>query len=233
MAIQLSPHVQCRSGRLPWSGHLSIHTGWAHYFGPIGDSTSHTHYAVQVVFPPTVESNDPDSRSVPVKRKPLVIPSGARHQLRRSQQMSHVLFIEPPLYDVIHPHLGSAVPASSLESWLGFLTQPPPPSSALDRLNPILQRAADHLPPGYSARDAAVILQLSRSHFSGVFRDTMGLPFRQWVLWTRLSHAIRFIRDGADHTQAAYNAGFSDSAHLARTTKRMFGIALSAMRPGS
>jgi AraC-like DNA-binding protein len=100
-------------------------------------------------------------------------------------------------------------------------------------LNPILQRAADHLPPGYSACDAAVVLELSRSRFSEVFRDTMGLPFRQWVLWTRLSHAIRLIHDGADHTQAAYSAGFSDSAHLARTTKRMFGIALSAMRPES
>ncbi|WP_339740348.1 AraC family transcriptional regulator [uncultured Maricaulis sp.] len=147
--------------------------------------------------------------------------------------MSHVLFIEPPLYDVIHPHLGSAVPASSLESWLGFLNQSRPRGAALNRLNPILLSAADHLPPGYSARDAAVVLELSRSRFSEVFRDTMGLPFRQWVLWTRLSHAIRFIRGGADHTQAAYNAGFSDSAHLARTTKRMFGIALSAMRPES
>jgi AraC-like DNA-binding protein len=102
-------------------------------------------------------------------------------------------------------------------------TQPSPRFEAIFALSKI------GFPPGYSARKAAILLGISQPHFSYLFRAKMGLPFRRWVLWQRLMSAVSAIVHGEDHTQAAYQAGFSDSAHFARTMKRMFGIPVRAL----
>ena len=58
-----------------------------------------------------------------------------------------------------------------------------------------------------------------------------GTSFRAYLLWLRINLAIRAVMAGASWTEAAHEAGFSDSAHLTRTHKRMFGIEPTAIRP--
>lgn len=78
-----------------------------------------------------------------------------------------------------------------------------------------------------SANQIATTLSLSETRFIHLFRQETGIPFRRYVLWKRLMDSIKVILDTGDITQAAHEAGFSDSAHLARTFKVNFGIILS------
>jgi len=52
----------------------------------------------------------------------------------------------------------------------------------------------------------------------------------------RLIHgmtAVQFAVQGESLTEAAHNAFFSDSAHLSRTFRRMYGITLSGILKNS
>ncbi len=70
-------------------------------------------------------------------------------------------------------------------------------------------------------------MALSSHRFQHVFRASTGVPFRRYLLWLRLIGAVNAAASGASLTDAAYAAGFSDSAHLSRTFRRMFGLAPS------
>jgi AraC family transcriptional regulator len=70
---------------------------------------------------------------------------------------------------------------------------------------------------------------LSPSRFAHLFTDEVGIPFRRYLLWRRLTRAILLVSRGATLSHAAHAAGFSDSAHFTRTFYQMFGIPPSAM----
>jgi len=77
----------------------------------------------------------------------------------------------------------------------------------------------------------ASAVALSESRFRHLFVAETGTSFRAYLLWLRINLAIRAVMAGASWTEAAHEAGFSDSAHLTRTHKRMFGIEPTAIRP--
>ena len=73
--------------------------------------------------------------------------------------------------------------------------------------------------------DAAAAAHLSPSRFRHLFIEQTGTVFRAYVLWLRLHLATRAAMWGRAWTAEAHAAGFTDSAHLSRTFRRMFGIA--------
>ncbi|MFY8300712.1 helix-turn-helix domain-containing protein [Pseudoalteromonas sp. SS15] len=95
----------------------------------------------------------------------------------------------------------------------------------LDKLN----RCIGHecvKPQQWRAADIAIELNLSESRFLHLFKDTMQIPWRPYLLWRRLICAVQTLQQGKTATEAAYIAGFSDSAHLSRTFKKQFGLSL-------
>jgi methylphosphotriester-DNA--protein-cysteine methyltransferase len=52
---------------------------------------------------------------------------------------------------------------------------------------------------------------------------------RQYVLWRRFVSVWEHRMNGASLSTAAHAAGFADSAHLTRTSRRMIGIPPSLM----
>lgn len=80
------------------------------------------------------------------------------------------------------------------------------------------------LPESKSAAELAQAVGLSEHRFMHLFKDELGLPVRRYTLWLRLHAAARQLRNGGTLTDAAHAAGFSDSAHLSRTFKEMFGV---------
>ncbi len=98
---------------------------------------------------------------------------------------------------------------------------------------PVIARALTELPeliedgpvrPAHLARR----LRLSESYLAHLFSAEIGLPFRPYVRWLRMQRAIKSIADGHTLTVAAHEAGFTDSPHLNRVCRRMFGAAPSA-----
>jgi AraC-like DNA-binding protein len=77
--------------------------------------------------------------------------------------------------------------------------------------------------------EAARRTGLSADRTSHLFVEQTGLAFRTYLLWLRMSRAVELYAGGASLTEAAHQAGFSDSAHFSRTFRRMFGVAAAAL----
>jgi AraC-like DNA-binding protein len=90
--------------------------------------------------------------------------------------------------------------------------------------------AAARLDKPLSLVDAAAHVGLSSGRARHLFVESTGLPFRTYLLWLRLTRALELFSAGASLTEAAHAAGFSDSSHLSRTFRRMFGVAPDSLR---
>ncbi len=90
----------------------------------------------------------------------------------------------------------------------------------------IIERAAEKKLP---AQELSGNVFLSSGRFGHLFKDVVGVPLRRYLLWRRLLSALEHIAAGNTFTSAAHEAGFTDSAHLSRTFRQMFGLSLSAM----
>lgn len=90
----------------------------------------------------------------------------------------------------------------------------------------VLGRIAEPVTLGEAAEAAG----LSAGRMRHLFVEQTGLPFRTYLLWLRLTKAVEAYAGGASLTEAAHATGFSDSAHLSRTFRRMFGIAAVTLR---
>jgi AraC-like DNA-binding protein len=97
------------------------------------------------------------------------------------------------------------------------------------RVRQIIKWAIDNLDGPLGIDEAARGVGLSSSRASHLFVEETGLPFRTYVLWLRLVRAVDARTAGRTLTEAAQEAGFSDSAHLSRTFKRMFGLPAAAL----
>ena len=102
-------------------------------------------------------------------------------------------------------------------------------------LDPRLVRALEYMRANVrnpiALGDVAAAMSLSESRFRHLFVAATGSSFRAYLLWLRINLAIEAVMAGSSWTEAAHEAGFSDSAHLTRTHKRVFGIEPSAIRP--
>jgi len=78
-----------------------------------------------------------------------------------------------------------------------------------------------------STSDIASQVFLSESRLLHLFKDNVGIPIRKYLLWIRLNEAVKKILNNISLTNAAHEAGFSDSAHLSRTFRSMFGLTIS------
>lgn len=98
------------------------------------------------------------------------------------------------------------------------------------RITRLLAWVATQVDKPVSLDDAASVAGLSKARTRHLFVEQTGLSFRTYLLWLRLVRAVEMFAAGASLTEAAHAAGFSDSAHLSRTFRRMFGIAAASLR---
>ncbi len=77
---------------------------------------------------------------------------------------------------------------------------------------------------------AASHVHLSEGRARHLFAEHTQMPFKAYVLWLRLERAVELYAQGRPLTEAAYEAGFADSAHLSRTFRRTFGLPAAALR---
>lgn len=108
-----------------------------------------------------------------------------------------------------------------------------PPAGRLDqRVTSVLQqiRASDDLRISLDAVAASVFLSPGR--FAHLFKQQVGLPFRRYMLWRKLTRAMLAAAREGSIAAAAQAADFADAAHLTRTFRQMFGVLPSALMRG-
>jgi AraC-like DNA-binding protein len=108
-----------------------------------------------------------------------------------------------------------------------------PPSRKLDpRVTKVLTaiRASDEL--RMSIEDAAALAFLSPSRFAHLFTEQVGLPFRRYMLWRKMTRAMLMIGREKTIAAAAAEADFADAAHLTRTFYQMVGLPPSVLMRG-
>ena len=240
-----------------WAGVLVIGNALAVFSGPSASASRHRHDVVQILacadHPVAVRFDDGEVRSHVV-----VVPSRTPHHVVRTDGRVLVVLVEPSAFQS-NPTLladggglgqdlvrlaeltGSGSRNVDAETILRRGTSlveaaggTPAPTSH-DGFRPEVRRAIEVIETNTGAvtrlDDVAAMVALSPSRLSRVFAAEVGIPFRRYVLWSRLRHAAVAVRQGADMTTAAAAAGFSDSAHFSRVFRSTFGLTPSEVLP--
>jgi AraC-like DNA-binding protein len=122
--------------------------------------------------------------------------------------------------------LGSRLTQSRVERWVRKeLLNRRQSVKIHPRVRRVLRYLRDNLGKGanVSLKILATVSGISPSRLMHVFTESVGVPLRPYILWLRLQRGSYELMNGATVTQAAYIAGFSDTAHLTRTFRRMLG----------
>ena len=93
-------------------------------------------------------------------------------------------------------------------------------SRVIKVVDKIKQTAEDNL----SVDDLASLVNLSVPRLVQIFKKQTGVPMRRYRLWHRLFITGVDMAAGRNLTEAAINAGFTDSSHFSHTFKAMFGM---------
>lgn len=236
-----------------WVGRLLLLPGTLLYLGRGGSAAAHAHHAVQLVWARdgAVELTTGDGV---VTTDAALIPAQSRHAFRAQGSQLIMLLVErhgaaglaldERARRGVDPGLGAELAAlgapdpgddvAQLTAWvrraLDGLTATTTPSR---RPSLAIRRVVAAIEAGAIADlDAAAALAgLSTTRLTHRFTAEVGLPFRRFVLWSRLKRAVVAVRGGADLTRAAIDAGFSDAAHLSRTFRETVGLAPSRVLP--
>lgn len=125
---------------------------------------------------------------------------------------------------------GRAAIVNLARSVIHSLTAHSEPAVASDeRILRAVKYVNDHLSGPISLREVAGVACLSPSRFRHLFAEQTGMGLRQYVLWRRFVSVWEHRMGGASLSAAAHAAGFADSAHLSRTSRRMIGVPPSMM----
>jgi AraC-like DNA-binding protein len=236
-----------------WGGRLILDTGSILFVGPGGAAERHAHHAVQLAW--VLDGELTVTLDAPLRRRVTLIPADVPHAFDATGRRVAILLVEAngprgaaldrrardtlgaevahDLASVPFPQLDVSV-ADALR-WrdavltaLGADEQPSPLSAISRRAIAYVESAIDGKPQlAEAARRAGV----SPTRLTHVFTREVGIPFRRFVLWSRMRQAVASTQAGRDLTEAAVDAGFSDSAHLSRTFRAMFGLSPSMVLP--
>ena len=108
-----------------------------------------------------------------------------------------------------------------------------PPARRLDdRVTKVLSAIRESDDLRISLETAAGSVFLSPGRFQHLFKQQVGLPFRRYMLWRKLTRAMLAVGRERTLTAAAQASDFADAAHLTRTFLQMFGRPPSLMMSG-
>lgn len=137
----------------------------------------------------------------------------------------------PALFDAWLEKPDSAVVSRAVWQIIRALTGGVEPSVITD---PRIERAVAyvnaHLQTSPTLAEIAREANLSSSRFRHLFVEQTGMGLRPYILWRRFLKVWELLMEGQSLSSAAHVAGFADSAHLTRTSRRMFGLPPSAIQ---
>ena len=221
-----------------WLGGVVFTPGLMAFTGEIGDTAAHSHAAIQVLLVTAGELTLTDAHGRTASAELAIIPPGVRHEVRAAPGTTG--FFAYLDSDSMTGRAAVArlhgLPADEVSSWIAAATprstsvlpladSPAPRRRSAHPVVAEALRVAAATPGGPpSLGDLAAAVAMSPSRVSHLFGAEVGLPYAAWRRWTRLQLAVGTVRAGGSLTEAAHAAGFSDSAHLTKTCRDLFGI---------
>ena len=147
---------------------------------------------------------------------------------RVNPRAAYDLALDADLRDILSSFAGGEISRSDSRSRLAVLL-----GDSID-IDPRVRSAVAQLHANPSARPSLEQLAgeagFSPGHFARLFRTATGIPLRRYRLWVAMGAAMRSIMNGNTLTEAAFQAGFSSSAHFSTTFRAMFGLEPSRLR---
>ena len=98
-----------------------------------------------------------------------------------------------------------------------------------ERIQNVLDFISNNIHSKITTKILMNISFLSESRLLHLFKQEMGLPIRNYILWLRLRLAFNELIKGNSLTKAAHLSGFSDQAHLTRTFVKSIGVTPSTL----
>jgi AraC-like DNA-binding protein len=147
------------------------------------------------------------------------------HPADRASLATWAAVAEPALPLIRPPDPGDPAGFAVATAALAALTAtgPLPPAR-----HPAVRRAValipDRLADGVRLADLAGEVGISASRLGHLFAAELGLPYGAYVRWARLQKVVESLRAGSTLTGAAHAGGFTDSAHMTRMCRQVFGI---------
>ncbi|MBO6678547.1 AraC family transcriptional regulator [Parvibaculum sp.] len=208
------------------------------------DVAAHRHHALQV----SIGCNEPldfecEGRSISTAG--IVTAPDVEHRLDSRGHEVAVLLLEPEQlsarrigaawlgqrpFSLLPDHVTNKLRKvlagkNTVDAFVGALLPDEEPFSPSDSRISLLLSYLHNLPEKrVSLGVLAKKVGLSESRLSHLFKQETGVAVRRYLLWLCLNDAMDRAMGGASLTEAAHGAGFSDSAHLTRTCRAMFGI---------
>jgi AraC family transcriptional regulator len=222
----------------------------------------HSHHAIQVVVAIEGEVGIRGERDEWRMCRGAIVRPDVVHSFNANRALEAMLFVDPESAEGVWLQASlrsdiTVVPDARLEGCIGelrrFVDEPfesmgvqavikhcvqtlspgVPPSRRLDeRVTRVLAAIRDSDELRISIDDAAAKAFLSPSRFAHLFKEQVGLPFRRYMLWRKLTRAMLLIGRHRNISTAAHEADFSDAAHLTRTFYQMVGLAPSVLMRG-
>jgi AraC-like DNA-binding protein len=220
------------------------------YTGPGGDAGLHSHHAIQLIRSLDASKFELTSEGKITRCKAALLPSGLPHSFSSDGDRLFIALIEPlgprgSDLNLIASDLGRRCLADRLPpvsdediddpirmagSLLSALL---PDLPSYPTLSPHVVAALAYLDEAIDGRpnleEAAATAGISPSRLTHLFTEEIGIPFRNFVLWLRLRRVLDEVSEGANLTEAAFAAGFSDSPHLSKVFREHFGMSPSAL----
>lgn len=221
------------------------------YLGPSPENALHRHHAAQLCIGLQRELRVRTGTDERWQHAPaFIIPPDKLHQVDAQGGRIMAIYWEPESDDC--PLLESAVSAYHLATradmdpadlrdrpidaqwsyWARCLEFPDPPPFRVpqdSRVRRVIDSIRAHPHRAHAIEHLAATVSLSASRLRHLFVESVGVPIRQFLLWTRIRTVIHHVILGASLTDAAYAAGFSDAAHMTHTFRRTFGFAPSQL----
>lgn len=89
-------------------------------------------------------------------------------------------------------------------------------------------------PASFPAGQIAIAeqVQLSTSRLNHLFKQSTGVSYRRYRLWSQLAFFMRNVKGTNNLTESALNSGFFDASHLSNSYRKLFGISPAALLKG-
>jgi AraC family transcriptional regulator len=227
-----------------------------------GVMPSHSHHAIQVVITMEGEAGIAETGNDWRSARGIIVPPNVVHSYSGQGSYGAMLMVEPdsiegtwlrstlpnkitlvpdsrviPAADALRRFcerpLESMEVGALIRSIVESLCAGVPPVRRPDpRITKVLDLIASSENLRLSLEQMAASVFLSPSRFQHLFKQQVGLAFRRYILWRKVTRAMITIARERTLTAAAQASDFADAAHLTRTFHQMFGLPPSLLMQG-